>query len=168
MCALSTVIALMIPACATAQAYANAVPNASGEAMDVFVVASHARDHGSLAEQKMCAAQAASVFDAYKSEPDPTSAANNGFTYQEYVNHYDARVHVCYVMTHSYTLSNGKLIYEKYVLTDAFENTEYAAYRFDESGVLGSTYVITPTGSLLPTSAVEFLREVRRTYGVAH
>ena len=154
-------MALMIPACATAKASANAV-------LVVASIAAHARDHASLAEQKICAAQAASVFDAYKSDPDMASAANNGFTYQEYVDHYDGRAHVCYVMTHSYTLSNGKLIYEKYVLTDAFENTEYATYRFDESGVSAGTYVITPTGSLMPASVDEFLRAVRRTYGVVH
>jgi hypothetical protein len=126
----------------------------------------HASDpHASLAEQKMCAAQAESVFNAWKSDVAPTLGSNGIITEQDYVNHYDARAHVCYVMTHSVTLDKDKLIYEEYILTDAFEKTEYAEFRVDESGVR-TNYVVTPTGALQPTSAVEFLRAVRRTYGV--
>ena len=71
-------------------------------------------------------------------------------------------------MTHSITRYKGDLINEVYTLTDAFEKTEYASYIFskDESDVRKISYVVTPRGSLQPKSDIEFLRAVRRLYGV--
>lgn len=134
-------------------------------------VAAQAQYHASLAEQKMCATQAASVFNAWKTDYSVTTTVLD----QSYVNHYDARTHICYVMTHSFLRTiKGELLTEVYTLTDAFEKSELASYYFskDQTGSGGGdkiiSYVTFPRGGAIqPKSAMEFRIAVSRAYGIS-
>jgi hypothetical protein len=70
-----------------------------------------------LAQQKMCAEQADKAFNG--------SAASEKGKNTSYVNHYDARANVCYVIVHE-VMGNGSQGYS-YFIRDAFEGRIYGS-----------------------------------------
>jgi hypothetical protein len=77
--------------------------------------------HGTIAEQKICAAQAKKFYD----ETDNSNTKNT--TKNEYFSHYDGAAKVCYVRIDVSILENNRQTTSSYVF-DAFEGRTYAEY----------------------------------------
>ena len=114
-----------------------------------------------LSQQKMCAEQAAKVFNA-------------GFShsmYAGYVNHYDAVTNVCYIMT-SVTSTYDGTVYRLLDVSDAFEGQFYGTCTTNsrEPIPLSGTCFIKPRGhvSIDAKTRYEYEKLVDKYFGIAN
>lgn len=80
-----------------------------------------------LAQQKMCANQAREFFN--ESDTRKLPKTTTAVVPASYVDHYDAKVNICYVaIVRTESANGGKTLDYRTAVFDAFEQTSYALY----------------------------------------
>jgi hypothetical protein len=103
----------------------------------------------------MCAEQASK-------EVSTTYAMNRADTTQDFVNHYDATTHTCYLLLHNFVQPEGQAWFHSYEVYDAFEGTELGYLAKNSSGV----FMCEMSGLPSAECPVGFFSYIARQYGL--